>query len=74
MATWTLDHPDKLTFDEVRRVLVKIVEGSVSVVASDDRPTLELSELSGEPLRVQLDGEALTIDYERPWRPWPWPG
>src|SRR4030095_13843020 len=71
MAPWTLDHPDKLSFDEVRRVLVKIVEGSVSVVGSDDRPTLELSELSGEPLRVQLDGEALTIDYERPWRPWP---
>jgi hypothetical protein len=71
MGTWTLDHPDKLTFDEVHRVLVKIVEGSVSVVGSDDRPTLELSELSGEPLRVQLDGEALTIDYERPWRPWP---
>jgi len=71
MGTWTLDHPDKLTFDEVRRVLVKTVEGSVSVVGSDDRPTLELSELSGEPLRVTHDGGALTIDYERPWRPWP---
>ena len=71
MGTWTLDHPDKLTFDEVHRVLVKTVEGSVSVVGSDDRPTLELSELSGEPLRVDHDGGALTIDYERPWRPWP---
>src|SRR5215218_6798657 len=71
MATWTLDHPDKLTFDEVRRVLVKVVEGSVSVVGGDDRPTLELSELSGEPLRVRHEGGALTVDYERPWRPWP---
>ena len=71
MATWTLDHPDKLTFDEVRRVLVKTVEGAVSVVGSDDRPTLELSELSGEPLRVRHEGGTLTIDYERPWRPWP---
>ena len=71
MGTWTLDHPDKLTFDEVHRVLVKTVEGSVSVVGSDDQPTLELSELSGEPLRVQHDGGILTIDYERPWRPWP---
>jgi hypothetical protein len=51
MATWTLDHPDKLSFDEVQRVLVEIVEGAVSVVGSDDRPTLEVSELSGEPLR-----------------------
>jgi Putative adhesin len=71
MGTWTLDHPDKLTFDEVHRVLVETVEGSVSVVGSDERPTLELSELSGEPLRVRHDGGALSIDYERPWRPWP---
>ena len=71
MGSWTLDQPDKLTFDEVQRVLVKTVEGMVSVVGSDDRPTLELSELSGEPLRVRLEGGALTVDYERPWRPWP---
>jgi len=71
MGTWTLGQPDKLTFDEVQRVLVKTVEGMVSVVGSDDRPTLELSELSGEPLRVRLEGGALTVDYERPWRPWP---
>ena len=71
MATWTLDHPDKLTFDEVRRVLVKIVEGAVSVVGSDDLPTLELSEASGEPLRVRYEDGALTVGYERPSRPWP---
>jgi len=71
MGTWTLDHPDKLTFDEVHRVQVKTVEGSVSVVGSDDRPTLELSELSGEPLRVQHEDGVLTVGYERPWRPWP---
>jgi hypothetical protein len=71
MSSWTLDQPDKLTFDEVQRVLVKTVEGMVSVVGSDDRPTLEVSELSGEPLRVRLEGGALTVDYERPWRPWP---
>ena len=39
MASWTLELPDKLTFDEIHRVQVKIVEGSVSVVASDDLPT-----------------------------------
>jgi hypothetical protein len=42
MSTWTLEQPDKLTFDEVQQVLVKTVEGMVSVVGSDDRPTLEL--------------------------------
>ena len=71
MATWTLDHRDKLSFEEVQQVLVQIVEGAVSVVGSDDQPTLEVSELSGEPLRVRHEDGALTIDYERPWRPWP---
>jgi len=71
MATWTLDHPDKLGFDEVQRVLVEIVEGAVGVVGSDDQPTLEVSELAGAPLRVRHEDGALTIDYERPWRPWP---
>jgi Putative adhesin len=71
MGSWMLDHPDKLTFDQVHRVLVEIVEGSVSVVGSDDQPTLELSELAGEPLRVRHQDGALTVDYERPSLPWP---
>ena len=68
MATWTLDEPDKLAFDQVDRVLVRIVEGAVDVVGSDDQPTLELSELAGSPLRVRHQDGTLTIDYERPWR------
>jgi Putative adhesin len=71
MGTWMLDHPDKLTFDGVQRVLVTIVEGSVSIVGSDDQPTLELSELAGEPLQVRHEDGALTVGYERP--SWPWP-
>src|SRR4029453_15766389 len=71
MGTWTLDHPDKLTFDEVRRVLVKTVEGAVSIVGSDDRPTLELSELNGEPLRAPHGGGTLTVANGGPGRPWP---
>jgi|Tabmets5t2r1_1033131.scaffolds.fasta_scaffold16572_2 Putative adhesin len=69
MTTWLLEEPDKLAFDEVQRVLVRIVEGAVGVVGSDDRPTLEVSELRGAPLRVRREGGTLTIDYERPWRP-----
>jgi putative adhesin len=66
-----LDGPDKLTFDQVDRVLVRIVEGAVSVVGSDDQPTLEVSELAGAPLQIHHQGGALVVDYERPWRPGP---
>lgn len=56
MATWELDGPDKLAFDQVDRVLVRVVEGAVDVVDSDDQPTLEVSELTGEPLQVSHKG------------------
>jgi Putative adhesin len=70
MATWTVDEPEKLTFDNVRRLRVRAVAGSVGVVGTDDRPTLEVSELDGAALQVRhRDGE-LEVDYERP----RWPG
>jgi len=56
MATWTIDEPRKLTFDTVRRLRVRTVAGSVGVVGTDDRPTLEVSELDGLPLRT-ISGE-----------------
>jgi hypothetical protein len=68
MTGWMLGEPDKLTFDPLDRVVVKLVAGAVSVVGGDDRPTLEVSELDGPPLRVRQDGRTLTIDYERPGR------
>jgi DUF4097 and DUF4098 domain-containing protein YvlB len=71
MATWKLDEPDKTTFDQVRRLVVRTVDGGVSVVGSDDRPTLEVSELVGAPLRVRHQDAELEIDYERPWLPGP---
>jgi hypothetical protein len=68
MIGWMLGEPDKLTFDSLDRVVVKLVAGAVSVVGGDDRPTLEVSELDGPPLRVRQEGGTLTIDYERPGR------
>ena len=70
MATWTIDEPEKLTFDTVRRLWVRAVAGSVGVVGTDDRPTLEVSELDGAALRVRYQDGELEVDYERP----QWPG
>jgi hypothetical protein len=69
MASWTIDEPGKHELDPVDRVLVRLIEGAVSVVGGDGRPTLEVSELEGEPLRARQENGALTIDYERPGRP-----
>jgi DUF4097 and DUF4098 domain-containing protein YvlB len=70
MATWMLEEPHKLTFDTVRRLRVRTLTGGISVVGGDDRPTLEVSDLDGAPLRVRHDDDELEVDYERP----RWPG
>ena len=68
MTTSELDGPDKLAFDQVDRVVVRVVEGAVDVVGTDDQATLEVSELSGEPLQVRHEGGTLAIDYKHPRR------
>jgi hypothetical protein len=70
MATWKIEEPQKLTFDTVTRLRVRAVAGSVGVIGSDDRPTLEVSKLDGPPLLVRHHDGELEIDYERP----RWPG
>jgi hypothetical protein len=65
MTTWELDGPDKLAFDQVDRVVVRVVAGAVDVVGTDDQPTLEVSELSGEPLQARLQDGVLAIGYKR---------
>jgi hypothetical protein len=68
MTTWELDGPDKLAFDQVDRVVVRVVQGAVDVVGTDDQATLEVSELTGEPLQVRQEGGTLAIDYKHPRR------
>jgi Putative adhesin len=70
MTTWTIHQPQRLAFDRVRRLGVRIVAGGVSVVGSDDPPTLEVAELRRGPLRVRHDGDELEVVHELP----RWPG
>jgi hypothetical protein len=68
MATWTIDEPGKLTFDTVRRLRLRAAAGGIAVVGTDDRPTLEVSELDGPPLLVRHEDGVLEVGYERPLR------
>jgi hypothetical protein len=60
----TVDGPIRLDFDEVTALNVRLISGTVAVLASDDRPSLVVSELSGRPLQVSHEGGALTVSYE----------
>jgi hypothetical protein len=64
MSSWTVDRPTSLDFDEVTAVNVRLVGGTVAVLATDDRPSLVVTELTGRPLQVSHEGGTLTISYE----------
>ncbi|MFI0190829.1 DUF4097 family beta strand repeat-containing protein [Streptomyces sp. NPDC017082] len=71
MSEWSVSEPQKLTFDApVRDLRVRIVNGTVNVVGTDEPAArLEVSELEGPPLVVTRSGDILTVAYEDlPWR------
>jgi hypothetical protein len=64
MARWTVDAPTALEFDDVTELNVRLMGGTVAVLASDDRPSLAVTELSGRPLQVGYEDGILTVAYE----------
>lgn len=65
MHQWKLSEPQELTFDEVSTLRVRLIAGNVSVVGTDDVPTLEVADLHGEPLTVtHTENGELTVSYE----------
>ncbi|MYX29216.1 DUF4097 family beta strand repeat protein [Streptomyces sp. SID8381] len=71
MSEWSVGEPRKLTFDKpVTELHVRIVNGTVNVVGTDDGSArLEVSEIEGPPLLVTQQGGALTVAYDDlPWK------
>ncbi|MEU6226008.1 DUF4097 family beta strand repeat-containing protein [Streptomyces sp. NPDC047042] len=70
-SEWSVKEPGKLTFDEpVTALHVRIVNGTVNVVGTDDGSArLEVSEIEGPPLLVTHEDGVLTVAYEDlPWK------
>ncbi|WP_149184366.1 DUF4097 family beta strand repeat-containing protein [Streptomyces sp. TRM49041] len=66
MPEWSVTEPMKLTLDDpVTTLRVRIVDGAVNVVGTDEGAArLEVSELHGPPLAVTHEGGTLTVAYE----------
>ena len=64
MAHWTIEAPTSLDFDDVTGLRVRLIAGSVAVLASDEKPSLDVSHISGDPLQVTYEGGLLTIAHE----------
>src|SRR3984885_5336312 len=64
MAHWTIEAPTSLDFDEVTGLRVRLIAGSVAVLARDEKPALGVSNVSGDPLNVTYENGMLTISHE----------
>jgi Putative adhesin len=67
----TVTGPEKFVFDQrIDTLNVRIVNGAVNVVGTDGGPArLEVTEITGPPLKVQLHGSTLTVTYDDlPWK------
>lgn len=66
MTEWSVAEPRKLTLtDSVARLRVRIVNGTVNVVGTDESSArLEISSIEGPPLIVSQEGSTLTVSYE----------
>ena len=66
MTEWSVTEPVKLTpAGPVTRLQVRIVNGAVNVVGTDESSVrVEISEIEGPPLIVSQDGSTLTVSYE----------
>ncbi|MFE0649662.1 DUF4097 domain-containing protein [Streptomyces sp. NPDC059534] len=66
MTEWSVTEPTKIApADPVTRLQVRIVNGAVNVVGTDEGATrVEISEIEGPPLIVSQDGSTLTVSYE----------
>ncbi|MFF5769488.1 DUF4097 domain-containing protein [Streptomyces californicus] len=71
VSTWTIAEPRKLAFDDpVEALHVRVVDGTVNVVGSDDpHARLEISAIEGPPLIVTQEDGRLTVAYQDlPWQ------
>jgi hypothetical protein len=77
MTRWTVAAPTALDFDDVTELNVRLIGGTVAVLASDDeqssatdavsaaiRASLAVTELSGRPIQVSHENGVLTVSYE----------
>ena len=64
MAQWTIEAPTSLDFDDVTALRVRLISGSVAVLATDGTPSLDVASVTGDPLDVTYEDGVLTVTHE----------
>jgi Putative adhesin len=64
MAHWTIEAPTSLDFEGLRALRVRLIAGSVAVLATGGTPSLDVANISGDPLDVTYEDGVLTVTHE----------
>ena len=64
MTQWTIGAPTSLDFEDVTGLRVRLIAGSVAVLATDGKPSLDVANVTGDPLNVSYEDGLLTISHE----------
>ena len=63
-SEWSIEAPTNLEFDDVTGLRVRLIAGSVAVLATNGKPSLEVSSIEGDPLNVTYEDGVLTVAHE----------
>jgi hypothetical protein len=63
-SEWTIEAPASLEFDDVTELRVRLIAGSVAVLATTGKPSLEVSSIEGDPITVTYEDGVLTVAHE----------
>jgi hypothetical protein len=63
-SEWSIEAPTSLEFDDVTGLRVRLIAGSVAVLATTGKPSLEVSSIEGDPLTVSYEDGILTVAHE----------
>jgi DUF4097 and DUF4098 domain-containing protein YvlB len=64
MSRWTIDEPTRLEFDGVVALKATLVAGTISILASEEAPSLHVNTVAGQPLLVTHEAGMLNITHE----------
>jgi putative adhesin len=67
MSRWTIDETATLEFDGVVALKAMLLAGNISVLATDDKPSILVSEVTGPPLLISHEAGMLSVAHERIW-------
>ncbi|MDQ2814834.1 MAG: DUF4097 domain-containing protein [Actinomycetota bacterium] len=64
MTQWTIESPTSLDFGDVTGLRIRLIAGSVAVLATDGKSSLDVTDIVGDPLCVSYQDGVLTISHE----------